>query len=91
MEPEEGTRRAELRVSGMHCASCSLVVEEALRRNPAVRSARVNLAANTAEVEYDPARTDIAALESAITDRSEERRVGKECEVPCRSRWSPYH
>ena len=24
-------------------------------------------------------------------DRSEERRVGKECEVPCRSRWSPYH
>ena len=23
--------------------------------------------------------------------RSEERRVGKECEVPCRSRWSPDH
>src|SRR5881396_3905167 len=23
--------------------------------------------------------------------RSEERRVGKECFVPCRSRWSPYH
>ena len=28
--------------------------------------------------------------ESACT-RSEERRVGKECFVPCRSRWSPYH
>ena len=25
------------------------------------------------------------------TDRSEERRVGKECSSPCRSRWSPYH
>ena len=24
-------------------------------------------------------------------DRSEERRVGKECSLPCRSRWSPYH
>ena len=24
-------------------------------------------------------------------DRSEERRVGKECHVVCRSRWSPYH
>ena len=24
-------------------------------------------------------------------DRSEERRVGKECVQPCRSRWSPYH
>ena len=23
--------------------------------------------------------------------RSEERRVGKECGVMCRSRWSPYH
>ena len=27
----------------------------------------------------------------AAAARSEERRVGKECEVPCRSRWSPYH
>ena len=25
------------------------------------------------------------------SQRSEERRVGKECFVPCRSRWSPYH
>ena len=24
-------------------------------------------------------------------ERSEERRVGKECIEPCRSRWSPYH
>ena len=24
-------------------------------------------------------------------DRSEERRVGKECCLVCRSRWSPYH
>ena len=25
------------------------------------------------------------------TVRSEERRVGKECSLLCRSRWSPYH
>jgi branched-chain amino acid transport system substrate-binding protein len=25
------------------------------------------------------------------TERSEERRVGKECRRLCRSRWSPYH
>src|SRR3546814_12943453 len=24
-------------------------------------------------------------------ERSEERRVGKECDSTCRSRWSPYH
>ena len=27
----------------------------------------------------------------ASADRSEERRVGKECRLLCRSRWSPYH
>ena len=26
-----------------------------------------------------------------MLQRSEERRVGKECSLPCRSRWSPYH
>ena len=26
-----------------------------------------------------------------VTDRSGERRVGKECPSPCRSPWSPYH
>src|SRR3546814_14821859 len=28
---------------------------------------------------------------TAAPDRSEERRVGKECVSTCRSRWSPYH
>src|SRR3546814_5405283 len=27
----------------------------------------------------------------ALTGRSEERRVGKECVSTCRYRWSPYH
>ena len=27
----------------------------------------------------------------ALANRSEERRVGKECNPRCRSRWSPYH
>ena len=27
----------------------------------------------------------------AVIPRSEERRVGKECWITCRSRWSPYH
>ena len=36
------------------------------------------------EVEWPP-RT------GRIVSRSEERRVGKECRMPCRSRWSPYH
>src|SRR3546814_18515208 len=33
----------------------------------------------------------IAMFTGIITDRSEERRGGKECVSTCRSRWSPYH
>src|SRR3546814_11027604 len=28
---------------------------------------------------------------TALAERSEERRVGKDCVSTCRSRWSPYH
>src|SRR3546814_17122382 len=36
-----------------------------------------------------PALAQHHALDQA--ERSEERRVGKECVSTCRSRWSPYH
>src|SRR3546814_14196322 len=37
------------------------------------------------------ARDDQNPPLTADRDRSEERRVGKECVSTCRSRWSPYH
>src|SRR3546814_1843173 len=33
----------------------------------------------------------VRSIEFAAAQRSEERRVGKECVSTCRSRWSPYH
>jgi hypothetical protein len=33
----------------------------------------------------------LPGMQAAFVDRSEERRVGKECRRLCRSRWSPYH
>ena len=36
-------------------------------------------------------RVHVIEKELAGLGRSEERRVGKECSLPCRSRWSPYH
>ena len=46
----------------------------------------------------DPSRTQVflrlASLhvrKNVLAERSEERRVGKECQSVCRSRWSPYH
>ena len=46
------------------------------------------------QVAKDGRRIMWMAHESApknFTARSEERRVGKECAILCRSRWSPYH
>src|SRR3546814_19297544 len=36
-------------------------------------------------------RRNLPTSPPAMNARSEERRVGKECVSPCRSRWSPYH
>jgi len=33
----------------------------------------------------------LGSLQERLWYRSEERRVGKECDTLCRSRWSPYH
>src|SRR5216117_1090761 len=52
---------------------------------PGVQAA---LAGTTFDVVYD----NVYDWERGTTaDRSEERRVGKECPSLCRSRWSPYH
>src|SRR3546814_17711760 len=47
---------------------------------------------------YAPTLKDLAprdfvsrSMDQEIKERSEERRVGKECVSTCRSRWSQYH
>ena len=39
----------------------------------------------------DHVRKLLPLIRQTLAERSEERRVGKECELKCRSRWSPYH
>src|SRR3546814_13513085 len=42
----------------------------------------------------DAVQQNIVSVEDPVEyqlERSEERRVGKECVSTCRSRWSPYH
>ena len=63
--PEE-KRKAELKISGMHCASCALNLERALKGRDDVYGARVNFATGTATVEYDPAKATLADLEQTV-------------------------
>jgi 5-oxoprolinase (ATP-hydrolysing) len=42
-------------------------------------------------VKYEGTDSALVVPHGSIAERSEERRVGKECRRLCRSRWSPYH
>ena len=53
-------------------------------------SANAAIAAGVAG-ELDALESVGSAVRGIMRMRSEERRVGKECRMPCRSRWSPYH
>ncbi len=57
---------ATLSVEGMTCASCVGRVEHALRETPGALEVSVNLATERANVRFDPARTNQAALARAI-------------------------
>jgi len=60
--------RVDLPVSGMTCAACARAIERTLAGTPGVERARVNLATNTATVEYDSARVRTPTLVRAIED-----------------------
>ena len=61
-------KKVEIKVSGMACAACSAAVERSLQNLDGIISAAVNLAAETALIEYDPERLNLADLEKAIKD-----------------------
>ena len=61
-------RRAILEVGGMLSVLDFLGVEKRLKRMPGVHSASVNIATNTAVVEYDQTVTNVERLRANIID-----------------------
>ena len=57
-----------LAVTGMTCAACSSRIERVLRAAEGVKSAEVNLAAETAQIIYDPALTRAQTLRGLIDE-----------------------
>src|SRR3712207_6994613 len=82
-----GVQTCALPISGEH--ACQVVNEQHSRERRGEALARVEdddgYAVTASERAPDVRRANVPAAVTA--DRSEERRVGKEC----RSRWSPYH
>ena len=55
-------------IEGMHCASCVLRVENALKKVPGVDGAAVNLATEQATVAFDPQACTLDSLYQAVED-----------------------
>jgi P-type Cu+ transporter len=75
---EVGATAAEIKIKGMRCASCVCAMEEALTETPGVLDASVNLATQSARVNYLPSRTDLAEIEQAVQSTGYE--IAKEAE-----------
>lgn len=63
---EEKNKHISLSLSGMHCASCALLIERQLKKTPGVTKAAVNFAAEKVLVDFDGGVTDEQKLIDAI-------------------------
>ena len=64
----EGRKKAELKISGMTCATCATTIEKSILSKDGVADAQVNLGTESATVEYDPTQVRLIDLEKAVTD-----------------------
>ena len=64
--PEADGKKVKLDIQGMHCASCALLIEKALKDHPGVKEANVNFATEKAYVAYNPNLTKKAELVEKI-------------------------
>ena len=55
-------------ITGMHCASCSTLVERMVGMTPGVLKASVNLATEKLQVSYDETQTDEEKIAAVIRD-----------------------
>src|ERR671919_62466 len=60
------TTTLDLNISGMTCAACQANVQRALKRQPGVSDASVNLMTGQAQVIFDPALIQPPQLVSAV-------------------------
>jgi Cu+-exporting ATPase len=58
----------DLKAGGMHCSSCSMLIEMTLGDLPGVSSASADYVEGTAHVDFDPATVSIDEIVAAIRD-----------------------
>ncbi len=64
--PEPEKESAELKISGMHCATCAINIEESLSGLDHVSKVRVNFGTDSAHLEFDPSKITLSEIEKAV-------------------------
>ncbi|OGL99833.1 hypothetical protein A2501_05390 [Candidatus Uhrbacteria bacterium RIFOXYC12_FULL_57_11] len=68
--------KTTFKIEGMHCASCAVNIEHALKSTPGVTDANVNYALANAAVEFDPARVEEMAVHGVVVKEGYKVRMG---------------
>ncbi|MGI8973388.1 MAG: heavy-metal-associated domain-containing protein [Gaiella sp.] len=66
-----------LKLEGMHCASCALLIEEELEGLDGVEKASASYLRQRAEVSFDAAQVGVAAILETIGELGYEARVAE--------------
>ena len=65
---EKNKKKVEIKISGMTCATCATTIKKSLLGKEGVTGAEVNLGTETATVEYESTKANLADLEKSIKD-----------------------
>jgi Cu+-exporting ATPase len=60
--------KTTIKISGMHCASCAQTIEKALKHEPGIISANVNIATEKATIEYDTDKINLKRISEVIKE-----------------------
>ena len=75
MEKKEKLQTSALKISGMHCASCSTILTRALQKVEGVNSAVVNYSTEKGTITYDSEKTNELALVRAVQKKGYDAQV----------------
>ncbi|PEQ89838.1 copper-translocating P-type ATPase [Bacillus sp. AFS006103] len=64
----QNIQETTLQITGMTCAACAVRIEKGLNKVEGVEAATVNLALERSSIKYDPAVTNLGALEKKVKD-----------------------
>jgi copper chaperone CopZ len=60
--------RQELAIEGMHCSSCSMLIDDALEDLPGVKSSATNVRRRRCVVDYEPGQVGMGEIMATIEE-----------------------